>query len=74
MENTWIIIALLLLVAIGFFYAGFKDDHPRSPIGWIRKITGAFFGAVGSIFLGSFGFNLALFEEENGSVTSSDKK
>lgn len=68
MENTWIAIVLLLLVAISFFYAGFKDEHPRGPIGWVRKIAGAFFATVGAIFLGSFGFNLALFEEERGNA------
>ncbi len=74
MENTWIAIVLLLLVAIGFFYAGFKDEHPRGPIGWIRKIVGAFFGTVGSIFFGLFGFNLALLDEEKGNADSSEKE
>lgn len=73
MENTWMIIVLLLMVAISFFYAGFKDEHPRSLIGWVRKIVGAFFATVGSIFFGLFGFNLALLDEENGSATSSEK-
>lgn len=73
MENTWITIALLLLVAIGLLYVGFKDDHPRSLIGWIRKIAGAFLATVGTLFFGLFGFNLALFDEENGSANPSEK-
>lgn len=65
MEHKWIWIALLAIIAIGFFYVGYRADGKRGPIAFIRTVLAEFLGIVAALFFGSFGFRWDLFMEEN---------
>jgi len=70
MKHTWILIALVIIV-IGFFYYGFKDDFKRGPKEFLRSITEAFLATLASFFFGVYGFSSDLFNGENEKTHSS---
>lgn len=65
METKWILIPLLMIIGLGLFYFVNRDDYNRNPIEFIRTILKESLRIVAAFFLGSFGFSIASFDQEN---------